>query len=330
MRLMLPDLTRLDMRDAYVGLFADAAFWRPVVTEICRRHSLAPCETIYAGHPGTYPTFIVEDRWVVKLFGRLFNGAAAYETECEVARILGHAPSLPMLLIADSLHNGCDWPWPYLIYKYLPGIAIGEVYERVRPDDRLALARWVGEIVRRVHAAPLDDSQLFPPTWVAYLARLREQREGCAARHAGWGNLPPHLIGQIDAYLPPVETLIERPRPHLIHADLTDDHILGCWENGRWTTSGLIDFGDAMVGELGYELAALQLDLFRGDRAMLAAFLDAYGLDAAARADLPRRALCCALLHRFNVFDGLAEILSGLNDIATLDELAAHLWGQEG
>jgi hygromycin-B 7''-O-kinase len=39
----------------------------------------------------------------------------------------------------------------------------------------------------------------------------------------------------------------------------------------------LIDFGDAMVGDLHYELAALHLDLFDCDKRLLRQFLDHYG-----------------------------------------------------
>ena len=59
-----------------------------------------------------------------------------------------------------------------------------------------------------------------------------------------------------------------------------------------------------MTGDLLYELAALHLDLFAGDPRLLAAFLDAYGLPAAQRADLPRKALATALLHRSTCLPG--------------------------
>ncbi len=79
-----------------------------------------------------------------------------------------------------------------------------------------------------------------------------------------------------------------------------------------------------MTGGLLYELAALHMHLFRGENALLRAFLDEYGLDAASRAGLPAQAMAVALLHRFNVFSAVPpERLRA----ASLSELAARLWG---
>ncbi|MBE0699083.1 MAG: phosphotransferase, partial [Anaerolineaceae bacterium] len=131
---------------------------------------------------------------------------------------------------------------------------------------------------------------------------------------------------QIEKFLPPLETLVDHNRPvHLIHSDLTRDHLLGQVVEGRWQTLGLIDFGDAMTGDLLYELAALHLDLFRGDRRLLSTFLAAYGLNPAERSGLARKALATALLHQFNVFGGLPpEMLQ----VKTLEALAETLWGE--
>ena len=54
----------------YRRLFTDAAFWTPFVREVCLRHGLMPCENVRVGIPGSMPAFIVEDRWLVKFFGK--------------------------------------------------------------------------------------------------------------------------------------------------------------------------------------------------------------------------------------------------------------------
>lgn len=321
-------LRALDHLDGYRRCFWDADFWRPLVETVCRRDLSIPCQTVRSGLPGTFPTFIVDERWVIKFFGRLFEGEASFAIEREVARLLanGSIPA-PALLAEGCLDPDADWPWPFLVFEFVPGVSIGEVYEQVARHDHLEIARLAGRIARQLHDLPLDGSSLFAADWSGYVALLNTQRAGCAARQRAWGTLPEHMVEQIDAFLAPVEDLIPRhSRPHLIHADMTADHILGRLQEGRWQTTGIIDFGDAMVGSLWYELAALHLDLFRGDKRLLAAFLEAYGLDPALRGVLARRAMSGALLHQFDVLKGIMERWPHARSLSTLDQLAAAVW----
>ena len=112
----------------------------------------------------------------------------------------------------------------------------------------------------------------------------------------------------------------------MIHADLTADHLLGRLENGQWTPLGLIDFGDAMIGNLYYELLALYLDMFRCEKPLLRAFLETYGLDESARRQFPQKAMTTLLLHRFNVPYGIAAHYPAALKAPTLDDLAILLW----
>ena len=142
--------------------------------------------------------------------------------------------------------------------------------------------------------------------------------------------MPDQLIGQIEAFVPPLEALAEGlGQPHLIHADLTADHLLGRVEGGRWITTGLIDFGDAMIGDLYYELVPLHLDLFHADKRLLATFLRSYGVDEAMLRIVPTRALAAALLHRFDVFGPTFAAHPWARDARSLEELADLLWDVE-
>jgi len=328
---MIPELKRLETLDGYRQYFMDAGLWKPYVQMVCRRYDLLPCQQVQAGLAGTFPTFIVDERWVVKFFGRLFGGELAYQTELQVNRLLPSdlAVRVPALLNDGWLLEGDPiWSWPYLIFEYIPGISIGEVYDQVSFEEKLALARALGEATRQMQRLPLDDTPFFRAGREAYIRFLKYQRERCFANHRQWQSLPEHLIDQIEDYLLPVEILADRRFPHgLIHADITRDHILGRLEAGRWTTLGLIDFGDAMVGNVFYDLAALHIDLFRGDKRLLQAYLEAYTLED--RWQFPHIAMSAALLHQFDIFSGLAEILPEARQASTLSDLAKRVWDIE-
>jgi hygromycin-B 7''-O-kinase len=327
-------LSALDDLNSYCRLFTDAVFWTPYVREVFLHHSL-PCQSIRLGVPGTYPVFLVDHDYVIKFFGCLFDGEKSFAAEQEAGRLVGRDPLIRTAQVlaegklvdfeqANGRLGDRDWPWPYLIFQYISGISLGEVFNQVSKEDRLRAAHELGDTVQRIHALPLAGSVVFPASHEPYLRFLEQQRAGVVERHREWSSLPGHLIKQIDAFLPTVDSLVDCARPpHLIHADLTRDHLLGRFANGRWTTLAIIDFGDAMTGDLLYELCALHLDLFGSDRRLLSVFLDAYGLPEEKRVDLPCKALATALLHQFNVSAAVPRDLLYAN---SLDQLADLLF----
>lgn len=323
-------LSALNDFDTYCRRFTDVDLWAPYVREVCRRHAL-PCERVHLGVPGTCPVFLVDQTWVVKFYGRLFDGAKGFAAEHEAGRLVGLDPLTRTaklaaegdLLAGDKLDEN-EWRWPYLVFEFIQGTSLGEVRDQVSFDDQLRLARELGDTIRRIHGLPLEGSPVFPASHEPYQRMIEGQRAGVVKRQREWGILPARLVEGIDGFLPSVADLVDLTcPPHLIHADLTRDHLLGRLENGRWTSLAIIDFGDAMTGDFLYELSALHLDLFGSDRRMLANFLDAYGLPAEKRADLPRKALATALLHQFNVFAAAPkEVL----EAESLEELAERLY----
>jgi len=326
---------QLENIEGYRRYFSDPLAWRPYVEQVCRRHGLGPVRVVRIGMPGTCPTFIVDDRWVVKFFGRLFDGGHCWQVELELGQwAVGLGLPVPEIVakgqLLDLAKAGHAWHWPYLVFEYVPGGSIGEVYDKVGLEDKLALARWMADLTRRLHRAALPVSVIFHPVWDSFIDLLQSQRGGCRKSFEEWGCLPEHLRQQVEDFLLPVDQLVDsHATPYLIHADLTADHVLGHLEGGRWHSLALIDFGDAMLGNLYYELVALHLDLFHGDKRLLAAYLDAYGLEEAARPELPVRAMNMTLLHRFNVLEPVFERNPGLRQIPTLDMLADSLWNVE-
>jgi aminoglycoside phosphotransferase (APT) family kinase protein len=320
----------LESQTGYRRLFSDPGFWRPYVQAVCSRHFQINACPVRAVPPGTYPTFIADDRWVVKFFGRLFDGQKSFEVEQEAGKLLLLASEIPAPRLVDQgalLEPGEPWSWPYLIFEYIPSASLREVYDELPPAEKEQIASDLGWITRCIHELSLGGSRIFKESWQGYAGFLERQTAGCQQKQQAWGSLPAHLIDQIGDYLLPPEELIDWSRkPHLIHADLTQDHLLGSWDGRRWQTRTLIDFGDARVGDLLYELAALHLDLFQLDTRLLGTFLSAYGGPLAVQTDFPRRALSTALLHEFDVFAGLSRRHPGIKEARSLAELAELIW----
>ncbi len=318
---------RLDDEPTYRALFADRDTWAPYVRAVCRHHGLAPAEPVSATLPGTFPTFAAGGRWVVKFFGELFDGRRCHAVEREAHRLAEAVPGLPVpaLLAEGALLP--DGRWPYLVFAFAPGESLGATFERVPAGRRRALARRLGAWLRRFHAAPLNGLRALRPGWAAWDVFVARQRAGAHERLARSSVLPAHLLAQVEAFLPAAAIPLDRRgAPCLLHGDLTGDHLLGVGVGDGWDATALIDFGDARVGDMAYDLISLQLDLFRLERALWYAFLEGYGADASTWGDLGRRVLALAQAHPFDVLGPAIARDPAARQQPSLDRLAARWW----
>lgn len=291
-----------DDQPHYGEHLGDAQYWGPYVQEVLHRHAL-PRDEIEPPFVGTFPTFIVGDV-VVKLFGESFDGERSSQVERAMHELLVTEPDVPVpALIASGALFETAPAWPYLVTERVPGRAIRDVELDEALGEHVAAQR--GAVVDRLH-------QLRPPDVVRQRDLLGGLRADARDRLRRFG-LPEHLVEQASDFLADAE-----PAEILVHGDITADHV---FVDGRGITA-LIDWGDALVADRGYELPAVYLDALRGDRRHLAAFLDA------ARwpfADLPRRGLQGILEFQFNAITAISRSYD-LPQVASLDELGRFLF----
>jgi hygromycin-B 7''-O-kinase len=313
MKLSAKSLNLLDTLDGYKQHFTDLILWQPYVREVCIQQGFS-CPEVRPTLPGTYPTFFAGDK-VIKFFGQLFDGEHSFNVEREAAHLLSTDPLIPVPALRAE---GTLFGWYYLVYDYLPGESIGQ--SSVNHNDKLSVACWLAENVRRLHRLPLIGNSVFSNDPDIYQAFLDEQ-----FRNITPNALPAWVVESLPGYvLSPHDLMRGQPAPHLIHSDLTRDHILGIVTSKGWQPNGIIDFGDAMAGDLYYELVVLHLDLFDCDKRLLKEFLDDYGFIPPA--DFPRRMMSMTLLHRFDVLAYVMGIRPELQRIRSLENLANKLW----
>ena len=321
----MPDKPDVETIEAYRARFDDLEHWTPFVRRACAQLGMSG-DTINETLPGSYPTFRVGGV-ILKFFGELFGGLESFSVEQQVFGILGQAHDLPVPhLLGEGMlfPDDADWRWPYLVMTRVPGISLGEGQNELAPDERLDLAREMGELVRAFHALPIRGLGPLRPGWGEFLDFVREQRTNLVRQHAEWGLLTPLMMYDLQAYVHPVEELVDTSRePCLLHGDLTADHWLGDW-TPPYRLHGVIDMGDARVGDPFYELVALHLWAFDCDKTMLRAFCQSYGLSEAEQSGFAQKAMSYALLHAFDVLVGVMkrpEVRA-----MYLEELGRRLW----
>ncbi len=313
----------------YGRLFTDVTVWRQAVEQVAQRHQLA-ATTIQAGLAGTHPVFRFgdgEQQHFLKFYEtRLFAGARSYRIERMLyQQLLSTLPiAVPHLVASGTL--AADGRWPYIITTVIPGQSFGEGRARVSQSDTLAIATLLGQTLRQLHSTPTEHTPALVELRQEFRQFIDRQYAQCLANHQKWNTLPRHLLDQIPRYLAQQPRLNAGTTACLIHADLTHDHLLGEFHHGHWQPTGLIDFGDAWVGDPMYEWVALHLSLFQLDRQLLRACLNAYTFDTARQGDFIERAMVATLLFEFNPFEPIAQHRPEVLTATTLAEVALQLW----
>jgi len=306
------------------ALFTDAERWRPAIARLwaaepslAARAGVASVGRVVAGFPGTCAVFVLDETAVIKFFPPMVAGD--FVRERAVYRLLaGRVPEMPRLLAGGVLRDRIDWP--YLVTSFCPGQDWREARADMPAEAQLAVARTLGARIGRVHRTAIPPDDTWPPSdaWPRFVAArlavlpdaLRVVLPGAVAAAAE------ALLRQTDWFA---------GRPGLLHADLTEDHVLVTERDGRWALSGLLDWADAEVGDPLYEWVTLYFGFCGRDAAPFRAFLAGY--DPAAPLPTRRQLLAYTLLHRFGL-SIIAAVLSDeeRRDLSGIDELAGRLF----
>lgn len=307
-------------------LFTDAATWRPVVDRLWAREPALAAQTgvrapeeVVAGYPGTCAVFIVNNAVVVKFYPPMV--ATDWARERAVYRLLeDRLAEAPQLLAAGIFRDRLDWP--YLVTTFRPGVAWREVGATVPAAQRLAIGRTVGERLRLVHETPLAHVDVWPrrDQWRSF---VHERLVAAPAALRLRLPLPESLLAATERLLRRTDWFAAPPR--LLHADLTEDHVLVNRERESWCITGLIDWGDAEVGDPVYEWVALYFGFCRCDGALFRDVLRGY--NPGMPLPSPEQLLAFTLLHRFGP-NIIADVLPAATcrHLRGLDDLAAALF----
>ena len=249
-------LPRLSEKDDYIQVFGRDELWEPAIKTICERHGISTHRLERAGL-GTHVVFRSEGH-IVKLFSPFWGESHAVELAC-----LTGLSDLPVPRID---HVGALEGWPYLILSVVDGVPTRLVWHKLTDHEKKSVMVELGAFIRRLHDHPVIEG--VPSFWRSFL----EERISNLSDHHG-------LIGDWERWaLSHVKPLVSRPQKSVVlNCDLTRDHVFVVRRNGEWRLSGVIDFGDAMIGHPYYEFTAPILDHAFGDSTLAAALMSGYG-----------------------------------------------------
>lgn len=288
--------------------------WLPLAAEALDQHGLRLSPDAFLGPGGSCPV-VVSDDVVVKLFGRGGEWRAAWANEraAHDRLRLDERIRAPRLVARGEIESEEGDSRPYLILTRISGLSWCDA--ALSQEDRLAVARELGEQLAHVHKLPNCDLPTVD-TWLM----------GTPADHILSGQFPTSLADHVDEWLETVPI----DAPVFVHSDIFVRHPM---IDGR-RLSGIIDWGDAMSADPHVEIGKIHLDVFEGEKRLLIAFLDGHGWQVDD--NFARRALAMAIRRHAqihgqhgpggDVFYRVPEIL-GDRVCASLDDLADALFG---
>ncbi len=293
-------LPRIQDLEGYRAIYAENKPWLPAMRHICNIHGLDPA-TLQRQELGTHVVFKAS-QVILKLFCPLWPDD--YPAEKAVLEAIKGIPA-PEITASGGVEG-----WPYLVMTAVPGKPLLIVWDQLGKDQQRSIVVQLGQMMRTLHRLPALPQ--LANDWDAFLGeRLANWREHHQppAHWSGW------LEQQLEGFNePPFE-------PVLLNGDITADHLLLSEEDGRWVISGLIDFGDAMMGYPYYDFIAPLTFITVGRPQLSRLLLENYGLDVTP--ERTRRLTSYCFLHRF------AHLSDYLARYQVADGPAFHraLWG---
>ena len=297
---------------------ADAPRWLPIALDIARTHNLdTSAPHVFA--TGTNLVVGLGDKLILKIFPPLLH--AQFVSERGSLMQLKGRLHLPIPeIVAEGTRDG----WPYLVITRLSGTLGSEVWPSLPEVQKERLLRQIGETIASVQRAPLGPLATIEPRWDDF---MRQQMQGCRARHTRLGLAPKFLAG-LDDLLRDAEKLIPMDVPPviLIGEYIPENFLLAC-DDGRWSLAGLFDFGDVLAGWRDYDLLGPSAFMAAGRSGRVKSLLEGFGY---AKPDfaLKRRLMALMLLHHASDLNSHICIERWQERADDLVELQELIWAE--
>ncbi len=263
--------------------------WMPVLNHLQQAFRL-PGDRWKRIPEGANALFQFGDEAIVKLVPP--NWRQQGEKERIVAPLLEGKLSLqtPRFIGGGVIDN-----WVFVISSRLPGSSLADVWPLLDADQKHSIMRQVGTLLRELRSVAFDADIAIRVEWRHYIATLISE---CLARHRR-NAMPAHLAAQVMPYIEAAGDFAPPAQPRFIHMDIHPWNLMAHHDQGHWTLSGLLDFGDAIVGNCDlFELLTPLIFMAQGDPILVKTLLDAYGLlDDYAAATLRRQLMATALIR---------------------------------
>lgn len=312
-------LASISSFEKFEDLKQTSEIFEDIVKTILVHHDL-PLKSLTLFSEGTNIVFSYDNSLVIKLFPPFHQDQ--FESERLVLKALEGKLSIktPVLKYEGEMAR-----WPYIIMTQLKGTLLETLWHTLDRNNKLIIISELGSLIREVHSLPTQGLESIDCHWKTF---IENQITSCVDNHR-IKNLSPTLLEQIPSYIKTVnKSLLKIENPVILTGEYTPMNFLVTSIEGVWHISGLIDFGDAMLGHYKYDLLGPGAFLVEGDKELMKVFLSAYGfLPNEMNADLSHQLTALMLLHKYSNLEIQVRITNWKNKVSSLKELEDLIWG---
>lgn len=177
--------------------------------------------------------------------------------------------------------------WSYAMMPRLPGLQIGhpDVREALSAEDRLGLARAMGESLARLHELTWPHAGEYDPktdtikplevsfrAWVT--SRLRKSLQRCL--EASDATTDSDIAWAEEQIAQGQDALDAPPEPTFVHHDYKENNAVAERVAGGWQVTGVFDLGEAYFGDGEEDLARSVAGYAAQDPELARQFMEAY------------------------------------------------------
>lgn len=291
----------------------DPLLWKPMVMDLCQEQGL-PLDVFEPFLNGSNLAAAVGGDCVIKIFPSWLRHQ--WTSEVLVLRHLHSRLSLPTprCLGAGEQEDGFTW----LLMSRLPGTTLDRLWSRMSLENKANVLLRVGHLMAEVRQLPVEGLEALRPRWDEFLPM---QLAGYKSRHEKQ-RMPGWFLNEVEAYVQQNLPLLPRHfQPILLTGEYTPFNLMATVRAGNVELSGMIDFGDAMVGYAEYDLLGPSLFLGEGHPLLIRSLFQGYG-----EAPRPPALLLLQILHRFSNFSAQLSVKDWQERVHSISELERLIW----
>lgn len=297
--------------------------WQTVIDAILKHHQFE-MQALPRVSSGECPVFpLAVDGQVQALIKFVApNFISQYEAEVTALKSCVGA-KLPVAipkLLASQIHCG----WGYLIISKVNGVMLNEVLAELSQQDKLNIARQLGEFCRALHQIPVTADHQLALDWPAF---IKQQNHTSYAKRKRQG-LRSDLLADFIPYIAFLAYPMPAPEHYvLMHTDLHPGNLLVEKNDDGYNLSGVIDFGDALVGaDEAFEFTTVIMLYCLGDGQLVNAYLNGYNFDITDKVGIMKRLMALTLLRHTGDLNYLIEHVPNVAQCTSWKETEPYLF----